>query len=83
MVCGTQPNTGTRTLTVTLVSLSLYCVAPRAHHTANYTSATPCFDPCYIRTLSSRGDRHVVHGAKKKIWVVVGGGVAFGLASPI
>lgn len=63
--CGTQPNTGTRTLTVTLI-FSLYCVAPLAHHIINYTSATPCFDWCYIRTLSSREDRHVVHGAKKK-----------------
>lgn len=81
--CGTQPNTGTRTLTVTLI-FSLYCVAPLAHHIINYTSATPCFDWCYIRTLSSREDRHVVHGAKKKkCWVVVGGGVALGLASAI
>jgi hypothetical protein len=64
---------------------SLLCIVLRHTHTTPQTtlSATPCFDPCYISTLSSREDRHVVHGAKKKFWVVVGGGVALGLATPI
>jgi hypothetical protein len=63
--CGTQPNTGTRTLTVTLVS-SLYCVAPHAHHTTNYTKCYTMLRPVlHQHPLFSRRSPCCSWGQKK------------------